>query len=194
MHNPFRHNRRDERATRSVAQEQRGYEGDGGRPVRTENEGAREATREPVGPGPVVGRKGEPVAAREPRRRTLGWRGRNAGAAAVGAVGGGALLLARLIVTVAGLIALLIALAIVLRDVSANSSNTIVEGIHEGANFFAGSFTGLITFSDKPKLELTVDWGIALAVYLIVGAVIAGAIRNIGLGGIRFEQRHRPAL
>ncbi len=150
--------------------------------------------RERLGAGPVPAGRGEPTAAGATRRRTLGWRGRNAGAAAVGAVGGGALLLARLVMTVAGLIALLIALAIVLRDVGANSSNTIVEGIHEGANFFAGSFTGLITFSGKPKLELTVDWGIALVVYLIVGAVIAGAIRNVGLGGLRFQQRHRPAL
>lgn len=94
----------------------------------------------------------------------------------------------------AGLIALLIALAVVLRDVGANSNNTIVEGIHEGANFFAGSFTGLISFSGRPKLELTVDWGIAVVVYLIVGAVVARVIRNIGLGGVRFEQRHRPAL
>jgi hypothetical protein len=124
----------------------------------------------------------------------VAWRGRNAGAAAVGAVGGGVLMLARLVMTVAGLIALLIALAIVLRDVGANSSNAIVEGIHEGANFFAGAFTGLITFSGKPKLELTVNWGIALVVYLIVGAVVAGLIRNIGLGGVRFQERHRPAL
>lgn len=122
------------------------------------------------------------------------WRGRNAGAATVGAVGGGVLMLARLVMTVAALIALLIALAIVLFDVGANSSNTIVEGIHEGANFFAGAFTGLITFSGKPKLELSVDWAIALVAYLIVGAFVAGLIRSIGAAGVRFEERHRPAL
>ncbi len=168
-----------------------GYEGAGGRPARDAESAGPVRERERLG---ARGRReGEPVAG-EPRRRTLGWRGRNAGAAAVGAVGGGVLLLARLVMTLAALIALLIALAIVLRDVGANSSNTIVEGIHEGANFFAGSFTGLITFHGKPKLELTVDWGIALVVYLIVGAVIAGVIRNIGLGGLRYEERHRPAL
>ncbi len=199
MRNPFRHNPGDEGAIGTTAPQRRsyedegpGHEGQGGRPVRAEGESLREPARERLDTGPV--REGEPAGAREPRRRTLGWRSRNAGAAAVGAVGGGALLLARLVMTLAGLIALLIALAIVLRDVGANSSNTIVEGIHEGANFFAGSFTGLITFSGKPKLELTVDWGIALVVYLIVGAVIAGAIRNVGLGGIRFQQRHRPVL
>lgn len=169
MRNPFRHTASEEGpATRSEgsAPESRRYEGG----------------REPVDEG-----------AREPRRG-VGWHSRNAGAAAVGAVGGGVLMIARLVMTLAALIGLLIALAIVLFDVGANGSNTIVKGIHEGANFFAGSFTGMITFSGKPKLELSVDWAIAIAAFLIVGAVIAGAIRSVGVVGLRFEQRHRPAL
>jgi hypothetical protein len=101
------------------------------------------------------------------------------------------LLLARLVMTVAALIALLIGLAIVLRDVDGNARNTIVKGVHDGANFFAGAFTGLITFNGHPKRAITVDWGIALVVYLIVGALLATAIRNIGRGGVRFEQSHR---
>lgn len=101
------------------------------------------------------------------------------------------MLLARLVMTVAGLIALLIGLAIVLRDVDANQGNTIVKGIREGANFFAGSFTGLISFTGHPKRAITVNWGIALLVYLIVGAAIAGLIARVGRGGLRFERRHR---
>jgi hypothetical protein len=124
----------------------------------------------------------------------VGWRTRDASAAAVGAAGAGVILIARLVMALATLIALLIALAIVLRDVDANSANTIVKGIHEGANFFAGAFTGLIKFSGHPKRAITVNWGIALIVYLLVGALITNAIRNIGLGGVRFEQSHRPAL
>ena len=104
------------------------------------------------------------------------------------------ILIARLVLSVAMLIALLIALAIVLRDVDANASNTIVKGVHEGANFFAGAFTGLIAFNGHPKRAITVDWGIAIAVYLIVGALIARMIRNIGRGGVHFEQSHRAAL
>lgn len=99
--------------------------------------------------------------------------------------------IARLVLTAAGLIALLIGLAILLRDLDANGRNTIVKGIHEGANFFAGAFTGLITFSGHPKREITVDWGIALGVYLIIGAFIAGAISRVGQGAVRFEQTHR---
>jgi hypothetical protein len=109
----------------------------------------------------------------------------------VGAVGAAVLLIARLVMTVATLIAVLIAAAIVLRDVDANSANTIVKGLHEGANFFAGAFTGLITFARHPKRAITVDWGIALIVYLIVGAIVSNLIAGVGRGGIRFERSHR---
>jgi hypothetical protein len=189
MRNPFRHNRPDDgpaRPAHAVAPERHGHEGEG--------RGAE------AGGGPE-GREQPPERTREPvdaptrgPRRGVRWHSRNAGAAAVGAVGGGVLMLARLVITVAVLIGLLIALAIFLFDVGANPSNAIVEGIHEAANFFAGSFTGMIVFSGKPKLELTVDWGIAIAAYLIVGAVLAAMIRSVGAVGVRFEQRHRPAV
>jgi hypothetical protein len=144
--------------------------------------GAREpARREPV----------ERPAA--PRRRRLAWRTRNAGAAAVGTAGAGVLVIARLVMLAASLIALLIALAIVLRDVDANAGNTIVKGIHEGANFFAGAFTGLIRFNGHAKRAITVDWGIALLVYLIVGAIVSRLIAGVGRGGVLFERSHRAA-
>jgi hypothetical protein len=91
---------------------------------------------------------------------------------------------------VATLIAVLIAMAIVLRDVDANSANTIVKGVHEGANFFAGAFTGLVTFNGHPKRAITVDWGIAVLVYLIVGSLIASYLARIGRSGLRYESRH----
>lgn len=192
MRNPFRHNRREQGAARAVAPERRGYEDHG----TYDGEGGGVPAREPEpADAPARGPARDPERhERSERRHGMAWRSRNASAAAAGAVGGGVLMLARLVMTVAALIALLIALAIVLFDVGANPSNTIVEGIHEGANFFAGAFTGLIVFSGKPKLELSVNWGIAAAAYLIVGAVIAAVIRSIGAVGVRFEQRHRPAL
>jgi hypothetical protein len=94
---------------------------------------------------------------------------------------------------VATLIALLIVLAIVLRDVDANPRNTIVKGIHEGGNFFAGAFTGLITFKGHAKRELTVDWGIAAVVYLVVGALVASWIARIGRSGLRYDRRRHLA-
>jgi hypothetical protein len=127
------------------------------------------------------------------RRRAYAWRTRNAGAAAVGTAGAGVLLIARLVMTLASLIALLILLAIVLRDVDANANNTIVKGIHEGANFFAGAFTGLIRFNGHPKRAITVDWGIALVVYLIVGGLLSSVIARVGRGGMYFGRSHRAA-
>jgi hypothetical protein len=129
----------------------------------------------------------------QPAKRSLAWRSRDAGAAAVGSAGAGVIMLARLVMAAASLIALLIGLAIVLRDVDANATNTIVKGVHEGANFFAGAFTGLIRFSAHPKRAITVDWGIALIVYLVLGAIVSRVIANVGRGGVLFERRHRPA-
>ena len=98
---------------------------------------SREAdgTREVVEPSrPLSSGRREPVeadrTAPERRRRRLAWRTRNAGAAAVGTAGAGVVLLARLVMAAASVIAMLIALAIVLRDVDSNGANTIVKGIH----------------------------------------------------------------
>jgi uncharacterized membrane protein (UPF0136 family) len=103
------------------------------------------------------------------------------------------MLIARLVMTAATLIALLILLAILLRDVDANARNSIVKGIHEGANFFAGAFTDLITFRGHPKRAITVNWGIALVVYLIAGGFISSMIARVGRGGLRFERSRRAA-
>ncbi|HEV7585837.1 MAG TPA: hypothetical protein VGO14_08670 [Solirubrobacteraceae bacterium] len=141
---------------------------------------------------PRGGRLREGPEAGRPRRRSL-WGPREVGAAAVGAVGWGVLALARLIMAIATLIAVLIVLAIVLRDVDANAGNSIVKGIHDGANFFAGAFTGLITFKGDAKAELTVDWGIAALVYLVVGSLIARWIAGIGRSGLTYGRTRRLA-
>src|ERR1700730_5695162 len=132
------------------------------------------ATSEREQPGSAGTQGREPVMERgAPERRRSRWRPREARAAAVGTVGSGVMAISRLVFSIACLIALLIALAVLLRDVDANARNTIVKGIHEGANFFAGAFTGIVTFRGHAKREITIDWGIAIVVYLIVGALIA---------------------
>lgn len=140
-----------------------------------------------VGPGGGAVARRRTVAADEPAR------GPGFAAAAVGTVGAGILLLARLVMTIAALIALLIAAAIVLRDVNANASNSLVKAVHDGANFFAGSFTDIIKESGHPKRAITINWGIAVLVYLIVGAIISSLIRRIGRGGVGFASRRDPA-
>jgi len=166
--------------------------------LRRRHTAAREATREGAPPAmPALDGPPPPSACSQgeagPERRRSGVLGRTrqAAATAAGAAGAGAILLARLLMTAAVLIALLIGLAILLRDADANAGNTIVKGIHDGANFFAGSFTGLFTFSGHPKRAISVNWGIALVVYLIVGAVLATYIARMGRGGLRLQGARR---
>lgn len=159
---------------------------------RPEQDSAAAAPRQATASS-TEGRREAPAGPPPSRRRAVGRGTRDVGAAAVGALGSGVILLARLVMALATLIALLIGLAIVLRDVDANASNTIVKGIHEGANFFAGAFTGLFTFNGHPKRAITVDWGIALIAYLIVGALIAGFIARVGRSGLLFGRSHRTA-
>jgi hypothetical protein len=144
-----------------------------------------------------------PVEARAPvaadagpseRRRRFRRRRSGAASAAAGAAGEGLMLVARIVMWAAGVIALLIALAIVLFDLNANPGNSIAKGVHEGANLFAGAFTGLLSFSGHPKRALSVNWGIAAIVYLLLGAALADLIRLIGRGGLRVEQRARDGV
>jgi hypothetical protein len=107
------------------------------------------------------------------------------------AVASGAIGLARLVMVGAVLIAVLIGFAILLRDVDANPHNTIVKGIHDAANVFAGAFTGLVTFHGHPKRAVSVDWGTALIAYLVAGAIVAGLIRHAGRSGLAWTRSPR---
>jgi hypothetical protein len=118
---------------------------------------------------------------------------RNAAAAAIGGVSAGAVMLALVLITTAVMIALVLALAILLADVNANTGDAIVKGIHESANFFAGSFSDMVRIGGHPKRAISVNWGIAALVYLLAGALAARLIFGVGRGGLRFEQRHRTS-
>jgi hypothetical protein len=91
------------------------------------------------------------------------------------ATGGLFFTVARLVEAAALAIFLLIALAIVLYDLKANPANSVVKGIHNGANFFASPFNGLFSIHGLRK-SLTVNWGIAAVAYLIAGAIIASIL------------------
>jgi len=67
-------------------------------------------------------------------------------------------------------------------------------GLHDSANFFAGSFTGLLRFDGHPDRAISVNWGIAAIVYLLVGAILARAIFIAGRGGVHFGERHRTSV
>ena len=95
-----------------------------------------------------------------------------------------ALALARLVRTVAGLIALLIVVAIVLFLVGANPANAVVRDIHDAAAWFVGPFKNLFSIHSA-KLAMVVNWGLAAVVYVVVGGFIASLLA-------RLTPRRRP--
>ena len=95
-----------------------------------------------------------------------------------------ALALARLVRTIAGLIALLIVVAIVLFLVGANPANAVVKDIHAAAAWFVGPFKNLFSIHNA-KLAMVVNWGLAALVYVVVGGLIASLLA-------RMTPRRRP--
>ncbi len=95
-----------------------------------------------------------------------------------------ALALARLVRSIAGLIALLIVVAIVLFLVGANPANAVVKDIHDAAAWFVGPFKNLFSIHNA-KLAMVINWGLAALVYGVVGGLIASLLA-------RMAPRRRP--
>jgi hypothetical protein len=95
-----------------------------------------------------------------------------------------ALALARLVRSLAGIVALVIVVAIVLFLLGANSSNAIVRDIHDAGAWLVGPFKNLFAIH-KPKVAMAVNWGLAALVYLLVGHFIASLL-------VRMTPRRRP--
>jgi hypothetical protein len=101
-----------------------------------------------------------------PRRQ-----GRREGAG-VGALGQGAGLLARVVQFVVSIVVLIIVAGILLVVLKANPANSIVSEVHSWARWLAGPFDGMFSFHSAND-AIAVNWGIAAAVYLFVGVLIA---------------------
>jgi hypothetical protein len=93
--------------------------------------------------------------------------------AAYGALG----VLARVIDIAVAVVAVIIAVGVLLVVLEANRSNDIVDLIHDTAAWLVGPFKDFFTLDD-PKLEVAVNWGLALAVYVIVGRLVTGLLRR----------------
>jgi hypothetical protein len=83
--------------------------------------------------------------------------------------------LARAISTVASLVAAVIVLAIVLQLLGANSSNGIVDAIHQAGSWLSAPFHGLFSLNNG-NLQMTVNWGLAAIVYLFIARLVARVI------------------
>jgi hypothetical protein len=104
------------------------------------------------------------------------------------------LLLARLVRTVAMLVAGVIVAGILLFVLGANASNGIVSAVMDAGRFLVGPFDDLFKI-DNAKTELAVNWGIAAILYGIAGSLIARLLVALRPSGGRrgFGMRRRRA-
>ncbi len=80
--------------------------------------------------------------------------------------------LARVVRLIVGIIVLIIVAGIVLVLLKANPTNTVVTDVHDAARWLAGPFDGIFGFHND-RVAIAVNWGLAAAVYLFVGGLIA---------------------
>lgn len=101
------------------------------------------------------------------------------------------LLLARIVRLVAMVIAGVIVAGILLFVLGANQGNEIVSAVMDAGRWLVGPFEKLFTL-DSAKWQLAVNWGIAAAVYALVGSLIARLLATVGVAGReRWSSRRR---
>ena len=66
----------------------------------------------------------------------------------------------------------------------ANPANDVVSTIHDAARDLVGPFDGMFTL-DSSRVTVAVNWGIAAAVYLSLGVLIARLVYLVGIGALR---------
>jgi hypothetical protein len=74
-------------------------------------------------------------------------------------------------------VAMIIAVGVLLVVLEANPSNDIVDLILDAARWLVGPFKDFFSIDDR-KLEVAVNWGLALLVYVLVGRTIASLLRR----------------
>jgi hypothetical protein len=99
------------------------------------------------------------------------------GGRAAAAARRGAWTLARIVTLITWLVVAVIVAGILLIVFDANAGNQIVKAIHDAARFLVGPFKDMFSLSSR-KGTIALNWGIAAAIYLIVGSLIARLLRR----------------
>ena len=84
--------------------------------------------------------------------------------------------LGRIVDLITTIVVLVIVLGIVLVVLKANPDNSIGDAIRDAAKYLAKPFDAIFEM-DKRRTEIAVNWGIAAAVYLVVGRLISRIVR-----------------
>jgi hypothetical protein len=101
--------------------------------------------------------------------RRAGWR-----AVPYGLLGA----LAALVDLITGAVALVILIGIAFVVLKANRHNDIVSTVHDVARWLVGPFDGMFT-PKHHKVAVAVNWGIAMAVYVVAGRFVASLARRL---------------
>jgi hypothetical protein len=86
--------------------------------------------------------------------------------------------IARLIRTLAWIVAAIIAAAILLRVLGANPHNTVVSDVHDVGAWLVTPFKNLFHVGGA-KVTMAVNWGIAAVVYLAVAHLLASLFMRV---------------
>ena len=87
--------------------------------------------------------------------------------------------LARALEVVVAVVSSIIAVGVLLVVLEANPANTIVDAVLDAARWLVGPFEDFFTLDDR-KLEIAVNWGLAVVVYVLVGRALANLLRRPG--------------
>ena len=85
--------------------------------------------------------------------------------------------LGRLIRRATVAITVVIALGIAFEVLGANDDKWIVSAVEDAAKFLAAPFDGMFT-PDSDKFAVAINWGIAIAVYAIIGRLLARLVKR----------------
>jgi hypothetical protein len=85
--------------------------------------------------------------------------------------------LARIVRLVTTVVVGLLVLGIVLVLLEANRGNEVVNALLDAGKFLAGPFDNVFKL-DSHKANVAVNWGLAAAVYAVVGAFVARLLRR----------------
>jgi hypothetical protein len=94
------------------------------------------------------------------------------------------ILLARIVRLATRIAAGVIVAGILLYVLGANQSNEVVSAVTDAGRWLVGPFDNLFSL-DRPKVEIAVNWGIAAAVWLAVGTLIARLLVSAAAVGRR---------
>lgn len=97
--------------------------------------------------------------------------------------------LARLIRTLAWIVAAIIVAAILLKVFSANPQNTVVSDIHDAGAWLVTPFKHMFSMNSATG-TMALNWGIAAVVYLAVAHLLASLFARVP--GRGFGHRVRP--